>query len=184
MAVSPLILAQALRTPRNQDVTESPIVRTMILTDPANARDLVPALERPLTLEAYNARRILCQFDGDAAPSLLAALVDAGTVARQDGLEVLWSMLTGEDRWRRGEFLSRGQAGLVALLEDARPMVDDLPDFIERDFRGRICDLAFIIVRQLMKPDYDQSSFRSLDAEERDREIAALRRGGFNSQLA
>ncbi len=178
MAIAPQLLAQALRTPRTEDVTQSPIVRLLILNDPTNALDLVPALERPLSLEAYNARRILCQFDGDAAPSLLAALVDAGAVARQDGLEVLWSMLAVEDRRRRGELLSMGQAGLRAFLEDARPMVDDLPDYVERDFRGRICDLAFILVRQLMSPDYDQSYFRSLDAEGRDREIAALRRGG------
>lgn len=46
MAIDPRMLTQVLRTPRDEDVTASPIVRAVILGDPSNAADLVGALPR------------------------------------------------------------------------------------------------------------------------------------------
>ena len=116
MAVDPQLLSQALRTPDSQDVTESPIVRAVILPDPANAADLVPPLARPDTLESRNARRVLSQFGPDAVPHLLTALVAiANARARTEGLEVLWTLLDddGRDRAIR-QLLGRGFANSIA----------------------------------------------------------------------
>jgi hypothetical protein len=184
MTIDPQMLAQVLRTPRSQDVTESPIVRAVILTEPANAADLVSALERTRTIEAYNARRILCLFDARAVPHLLAQLQMAGPNARKEGIEILWAMLIGEQAWTVRETLTAVERDLDSLLQDTRPLPDEMPGHIERDFRGRICDLTFIVIQQLISPEYDQSLFRSLDENGRNEEIKRLKVRGIRPNIA
>jgi len=179
MAIDPNLLAQVLRTPESRDVTESPIVRAVILSDPTHAADLVPALEQEQTLEAFNARKILCLFEADAVPHVLTALRTAGPRARREGLEVLWALLVGEEAWTVRDTLAAVKPDLDVLLEDRGPLPDELPDYIERDFRGRICDLAFAIIQQLTDREYDQSLFRSLDDTGRDEEIRRLKTRGY-----
>lgn len=183
MAIDPQMLAQVLSTPKSRDVTESPIVRAVILNDAANAAALVPALERSGTLEAYNARRILCLFEANAAPHLLAELRTAGINARKEGLEILWALLVGEEAWTVRETLTQIAADMEVLLNDKRSLPDHMPEYIERDFRGRICDLAFIELQSLINAEYDQSLFRSLDENGRDIEIARLKRRGFGLNI-
>lgn len=178
MTIDPHMLAQVLRTPQSQDVTESPIVRAAILSEAAHAADLVPALEQSRTLEAVNARRILCLFEADAVPHVLAKLGTAGPNARQEGLEILWALLVGEKPWTVRETLAAAARDLDILLEDTRPLSDEMPDYIERDFRGRICDLAFLVMQQLIDSAYDQSLFRSLDERGRNAEIKRLQARG------
>jgi hypothetical protein len=179
MAIPPQMLAQVLRMPKTQDVTESPIVRAAILTDASNATELVDSLEQSQTLEAYNARRILCLFEADAVPHLLAKLDTAGLNARKEGLEILWALLAVEDVGTVRETLSAVKPDLDKLLEDTRPLPDDMPEYIERDVRGRICDLAFIVLSQLINREYDQSLFRSLDDRGRNEEIRRFKARGF-----
>jgi hypothetical protein len=185
MAVDPQLLSQALRTPDSQDVTESPIVRAVILPDPANAADLVPPLARPDTLESRNARRVLSQFGPDAVPHLLTALVAiANARARTEGLEVLWTLLAMEDVRTVRDRLAGSEGELGVLFRDSSPLVADMPEYIERDFEGRVCDLAYIVVQELMDSDFDQSSFRSLDDDGRDRAIRQLLGRGFANSIA
>ena len=116
MPLDPRLLAQVLRTPRTQDVTRSPIVTAIVLRDPANAADLVEALETARTLEAYNARLILCEFQADAVPSLVARLATAGPNARREGLDVMWAMLVTENRTRIRNTLQSVKDGLNLIL--------------------------------------------------------------------
>lgn len=175
MPIDPNMLAQVLRTPESRDVTESPIVRAVIVTDPANVADLVSALEHADSLEARNARRIACLFETDAVAPLLAKLRTAGPDARKEGIEIFWTILTGEDPHTIRRTLDVVQDDLDVLFNDTRPLPDNMPEWIERDFRGRICDLAFILVQLLLSPEFDQSLFRSLDDEGRNNEIRRLR---------
>jgi hypothetical protein len=184
MAIPPQMLAQVLRTPKTQDVTESPIVRAIVLSDPSNAAELVEPLEQSRTLEAYNARRILCLFEADAVPYLLGKLRTAGLNARKEGLEVLWALLTTEEAWTVRETLSAVKPDLDKLLDDTRPLPDEMPEYIERDFRGRICDLTYIIISQLINPEFDQSLFRSLDNRGRNEEIRRFKARGIPLNIA
>jgi hypothetical protein len=185
MAVDPELLSQALRTPETQDVTESPIVRAVILTDPANAADLVPPLTRSDTLESRNARRVLCQFTPEAVPHLLTALVGtANARARTEGLDVLWTLLAGEDDRAVRASLAGSEPELVALLRDDSPLVVEIPEYVERDFEGRVCDLAYIVVQELRDVEFDQSSFRALDDNGRDQAIRQLIARGFANLIA
>jgi hypothetical protein len=185
MTVDPQLLAQALRTPESQDVTQTPIVRAVILADPANAADLVPSLGRPDTLEARNARRVLCAFGADAVGPLLTALAgDAGPRARREGIAVLWTLLTLEEVRTTREALGGSDAELAVLLRDTSPLPDELPATVERDFTGRVCDLAYVVVRELLDPDFDQSGFRAQDDDERDRAIAQWRSRRTGSTIA
>lgn len=184
MPIDPQLLSQILRTPRTQDVTQSPIVTAIILQDPANAADLVGALETAKTLEAYNARLILCQFESDAVPALVARLATAGLNARREGLDVLWALLITESPTTIRSSLKGVKDGLNLLLDDTAPLPDDLPAHIERDFSGRICDLAYVVIQQLLSPDFDQSTFRSMDNKSRDREIDVLKRKDFSLTVA
>ena len=183
MAIDSQILAQVLRTPKSRDVTESPIVRSVFLSDAENAADLVLALDHSETIESYNARRILCLFEANAVPPILAKLVTAGTNARKEGLEIIWALLTVENALTVRETLSAVKRDLDLLLEDRQPLPDEMPDHIERDFRGRICDLAFIIIQHLISPEYDQSSFRSLDENGRNQEIKRWKARGIGPNI-
>jgi hypothetical protein len=183
MALDPTLLDQVLNTPEEQDISASPIVRAVILPDPANAAALVPALEHGPGLRARNARRILGGFAAAAAPHLLAALTGAGARARREGIEALFGLLTTEEGWVVRSTLEASQQGVEALLQDRTPIPDDLPEYIERDFEGRICDLAFIAIQELLDPEYDQSLFRSFDDRDRDEEIRRLLSGGFGLRI-
>lgn len=183
MPLDPQLLSQVLRTPRTQDVTESPIVTVIILRDPTNAADLVGALETAKTLEAYNARLILCEFESDAVATLVARLATAGLNARREGLGVLWALLITESPAKIRDSLDGVKDGLNVLLNDTTPLPDDLPAHIERDFRGRICDLAFIVIQQLISPRYDQSLFRSMDENGRNEEIKRLKARGIGLNI-
>lgn len=186
MPVDPQLLEQALGLPEEKDPEDSPIVTAVILADPANAADLVPYLDRTDSLQALNARRILVEFDAPAAPVIVHALRSAGTSARLEGIEVVWSILLAEEpRARRDGLLALDGTDLDELLNDKRPVPeDDIPDYIERDFTGRICDLALIMLESLHDPDYDPSHFRQLDDDERDAEIDDFRRRRFSGYVA
>lgn len=183
MPVDPTLLSQVLRTPESRDLTKSPIVRAIILAAAANAADLVPALEEGGTLEASNARRILGQFGVDAVLPLLSALRTAGPRARMEGLEAVWALLVGEEVRTVRDMLTNGASSVEMLLEDKRPLPNEMPEYIERDFRGRVCDLAYILFQQLVDASFDQSLFRSLDDRGRDEEIKLLRRTGFGLRV-
>jgi hypothetical protein len=183
MPLDKQLLSQVLRTPKNREVTESPIVTAIILQDPANAADLVEALEEVGSLEAYNARKILCQFQPNAVPALAQRLTTAGRNARRQGLDVLWALLITESPTTVRNSLSGVKNALNQLLDDKTPLPDDVPENIERDFLGRICDLAYIWIRLLLSPSFDQSLFRSLDDKGRDQEIDALKRSDFSMPL-
>jgi hypothetical protein len=178
VAVDPQLLTQALRTPEDRDVVDSPIVRAVILVEPENAALLVPALARPDTLEARNARSILCEFEESAVPYLLSALAgtdDAQT--RKAGIDVLWTIVGAVDVRSRRTLLEESTAQIVTLLGDRRPVPDTMPAYVERDFRPRICDHLYVIIQELLDPEYDQSSFRGLTDEDRDLAIRRLRLG-------
>ena len=172
MAVDPQLLEQALRTPETGDVTDTPIVRAVILPDPVNAADVVPFLARPDSLESRNARRILCQFGPAAVPHLMTALAATPSArARAEGTGALWAILTTEHVGTVRESLVAATTQLRVLLEDASPLPEELPEYIERDFRGRVCDRVYVVVRELLNDDFDQSPFRGLDDRGRDDEI-------------
>lgn len=172
MPVDPGLLAQALRTPETADVTATPIVRAVILADPANAEDLVPPLGYGDSLEARNARRVLCEFGPDAAPHLARALAATDDVrARAEGIEVFAALLTMEDARAVRSSLADCADHLRVLLGDRSPLPADFPDHVEVDFTGRVCDLLYVALRELVAEGYDQSSFRALDYPERDAEI-------------
>ena len=92
-------------------------------------------------------------------------------------------MLLGENTWTIRDTLIQIAPDMEVLLDDKRPLPDHMPEYIERDFRGRICDVAFIVLQQLIDVEYDQSVFRSLDDTSRDEEIARLKRRGFGSAI-
>ena len=185
MAIDPQLLSQALRTPESQDVTETPIVRAVVLSDPANAAGLVPALGRPGTLESRNARRVLCQFGPDAVPHLLTALVGSpGARVRAEGLEVMWALLAVADDRAVRERLGGSAAELGVLMRDASPLPDEIPEHVERDFQGRVCDPAYVVVQELLNAEFDQSAYRSLDDEGRDQAIRQLLSAGFGNGVA
>lgn len=186
MPVDPQLLEQALSLPEDKDPEDSPIVTAVILGDPANAADLVPYLDRPGSLQALNARRILVEFDAPAAPAIVHALRSAGPAARMEGIEVVWSILLAEEpRERRDGLLALDTADLDELLNDKHLLPeDDLPDYIERDFTCRICDLALIMLESLHDPEYDPSHFRLLDDDEREAQINDFRRRRFSGYVA
>ncbi len=183
MTIDPQLLEQVLRTPKSQDVSESPIVRAVILADASNAADLIPALNNSGTVEAANARQILALFEPNTVPYLLAALHPAELNSRKEGLEILWALLVGEKQWTIRETLTVAKPNLDALLEDTRLLPDEMPEYVERDFRGRICDLAYIVVQHLLDPEFDQSMFRALDDRGRDEAIKRLKGMGFGLHI-
>lgn len=185
MVVDPEMLEQALRTPEAQDVTDTPIVRGIVLTDPANAAALVPYLDRPDSLQGRNALRILSQFGPAAVPVTLNAMASNGSsMVHSNGLTAIWSMFVGEPLAVVREYLAASTSSIHALLDDRSPLPDDMPAYIERDFRGRVCDMVYVVINELQNPRFDQSTFRGMDDRERDRAIVQLKARGFGNLVA
>jgi hypothetical protein len=184
MPIDLQLVTQVLRTPKSQDVTNTPIVTAIILQDPSNAADLVQALEQSDTLEGFNARKILCQFEATAVAPLVARLGTAGPRARKEGLEILWALLTTEAASTVRETLTSVKNGLSVLLDDRTDLPDELPPYIERDFRGRVCDLAYIVIQTLLSARFDQSAFRAMGSDERNQEIDRFRGKDYGLTLA
>lgn len=172
MPIDAQLLQQALSIPLAKDVESSPIVTAVVLQDPANAADLVPSLEDAESVRATNARRILCLFEAAAVPYLCSALRTAGINARSEGIEILWAMMIGEGASTVRRMFTDAFSDIVLLLNDRRPIPDTMPAYVERDFRGRICDALYLVLRLLVEPDADLSDFRALDDDERDKVIA------------
>lgn len=183
MALDPQLLQQVLHTPADRDVSESPIVRAVILPDATNAAALVPALEDDDTLVLANARRILAGFGPDAVAPLLSALGPVGANARREGLEAVFALLVGEDDWTIRDALTASKDAIDALLDDRESVPDSMPEYIERDFRGRLCDFAYIVVKRLSDPQFEQSSFRALDDRGRDEAIRKLKSSGIGLRV-
>jgi hypothetical protein len=173
------LLYRVLRTPMHMDVTGTPIVTTTILRDPANAAELVGALENPDSLESFNARRILCEFSADAVPSIATRLMSAGFNAREQGLDVLWALLMPQSPAKVRTVLQSIKPALNVLLSDKTPIPEDTSGRIEPDFSGRLCDQAYIRIQLMLSPRFNQSIFRGLDDNGRDREIDKLKRQDF-----
>jgi hypothetical protein len=175
MAIDSQLLEQVLTTPVSRDVRNSPIVTAIILPDPANAAAVVPYLDRPGTEVSVNARRILCLFEANAAPNVAAALQNANAYVRKEGMEVLWAILISEDARTIQDVLKKIAPNMQVLLDDKRLLPGELPDYVEHGFRGRICDFAYVVLRQLIQKEYDPSIFRFAGEKVRDDEIARLR---------
>jgi hypothetical protein len=175
MAVDPRLLDQVLSTAESRDVTVSPIVTAVILSDPANAADLVPALEPAGSRRANNAHRILCLFGADAVPFLLGSVAGASAESNKQVINIMWAMLIGQDKATIRGVLAQVSGELDALLNDKRPSPDAMPAFIERDFVGRICDIAYNVLSYLNDPEFDRSLFRSMSDDARDAEIRRYR---------
>lgn len=184
MPIDPIILDRVLRTPASRDIRASPIVTAVILSDPANAADLVPILDQVESVQARNARRILCLFGAAAVPYLIKALHNAGLYARKAGIETLWSMMLGENRWTIRNTLAQIAPDIEVLLNDKRPLPVIPLDPMETSFDGRICDLAFVGLQELMDFKYDDALFLNLDDNERDAEINRFRSRGFGLGIA
>ena len=93
-------------------------------------------------------------------------------------------MCIGEPAAVIRETLEASTGATNTLLNDRSPLPDDLPESVERDFRGRVCDMVFVVVRELQDAAYDQSTFRGMDPQERDRAIADLRSRGASGLIA
>jgi len=185
MAIDPALLDQALRTPESQDVTDTPIVRAVILTDPANAALLVPFLAQSQSQAGRNALRILCEFGPAAVPATVAALAAIDSpIARTTGLAALWAMFAGESLVVVREHLAASTAAITALLDDRSAVADEMPAHIERDFTGRVCDFTYVVINELQNPEFDQSTFRGMTNQERDQAITGLKARGFGGLIA
>jgi hypothetical protein len=101
------------------------------------------------------------------------ALAESDASVRQEGLGVIWSILFFEPSPLIRRSLAEAWTDLAVVLGDRRPLIDmtRCQAAAKRDFRGRVGDLAFLVVRGLLDRDFDQSEFRALTPEERDREL-------------
>jgi hypothetical protein len=178
MPLDPAIRDLVLRTPPDRDLAAMPIVTTQVLADPENAVEFVPYLARRDSPVYSNALRLLCLFDRAAVPGLAGALAEHNELVRQEGLGVIWSILFLESPQVVRHSLAEAWPNLTKLLGDQRPLVDAMPPHIERDFRGRVGDAAYIVVRGLLDREFDQSEFRAMTPDERDREVTTLIRNG------
>lgn len=174
MAIDPAMLDQVLGMPEDRDVRSSPIVTAIILADPTNAADLAGFLDEGASLRARNARRILCLFGAAAVPALLSAAVSAEPYARQQALEILPALFAGEDLRVVRDVLAQAYQSLSVLLRDEQPIQhrSELP--VERDFQGRICDLAYVVLSLQLSPTKELSEFRAADNDQRTEMISVL----------
>lgn len=181
MPIDPKLLDRVLSAPRDVDIATTPVVTALVLQDPANAEILVPFLDDPDSTAGIHARQILCRFDRAALPFVMRMLADdrRGPDGRASGLDVVWSVLMAEEAFGVRAALRELAAEAGTLLDDRRPIPDRFPEFVERDFVGRVCDRAYLVLAHLIEPKADLSVFRAADHDTRDQLIRRLRQKLF-----
>ena len=130
---------------------------------------------RQVNLARRASARQRFRLGADAIPYLLRAAATGSAETSKEAIEIMWAMLIGEDKATIRETLSVVSSELDQLLQDKRPLPDTMPEFIERDFVGRVCDLTYSVLCQLEDPEHDRSFFRSMDDDARDTEIRRYR---------
>jgi hypothetical protein len=183
MPIDEHLLARIVQGPDDAAVGDSAVVRTVALGQPENAVELVPYLDEGDTLRSRNARRILCRFDSDAVPFIAGVMNDASWRRRAESLEIIWSILSNERDFLVPEILAAIAPSLDIVFDDKTVIDEDLPEETEVDLRDRVCDLAFIVVKYLLDPDFDRSAFRSASEDVRDAEIRRLGRNRYRRSL-
>lgn len=179
MAIEKHLLEYVVRNQDEMEICDSPIVQTIVLIQPENVVQLVPYLDEKDTVQSRNARRILCLFDSDAVPFIANVMNNTNWRRRAECLEIIWAILSIEQAFLVPDILTSIALNLSAVFDDTTFIDEELSEKTEVDFKGRVCDLAFIVVKYLLDPNFDRSSFRSASNDERDAEINRLRREGY-----
>lgn len=170
------MIEAALDVPESYGVGNGAIVRAVILTDPSNARALVPYLEHPSVRIAQNARRVLCLFGPAATGYLAAALPQMELQGRRVGIEILWTLLCGQPASIVRDAILGALQSFETLLDDRRLIIRNATELTDRGFDSRVCDLLYLTIRHLLSCSFDESIFRSSRVPDRDDQITKMRR--------
>ncbi|HTP03428.1 MAG TPA: hypothetical protein VMJ64_18785 [Anaerolineales bacterium] len=152
---------------------DSPIFREQILNHSEAVPLLVQIMLRESPALAGRAGEMLSLFSQPAWKPLLDALPPAAADERTLLLGAAWAVAQNSDPEQRSAMSAEAMPVLRALLRDkARPDPDTSQTPVEIEYPYlRVCDQAYLLLRYLENPFFDETLFRSFDDTNRDLEI-------------
>lgn len=174
--VEPRLIEQVLDSPPGRDVVNAPITQVVLLRDPESAGQLVGYLGS-VGNRQRNALAVLPFYDERALMPLLQACVAQSPAVKALVNPALYSILHELPAPRIRELCGAAREPLLALLEERTVVRPERSGPVEVDLLGRVCDDAFIVLKELLEPDADLSTLRSMTEAERDEEIKRFMQG-------
>ncbi len=170
------LIERLLADARVEDFQENLVFRTQILNKPEAAQTLMVIMANAdRQTIGQRAQQMLTLFDASALPALAAGLTRPGALWRYDLLNILWAIISVYETDEIPALLASVQAQVMALFEDATPIMLEFEDPVEVEFIYRVRDQAYAFIQRLRDPRFDESYFRMLDDAGRDQEIRGLR---------
>ena len=183
MAIDQQMLNHIIQNKDDISFAGSALVRTIVLTQPENALQLVPFLDEQDTIRSRNARRMLCRFDADAVPFIVQIMNDETSRRTAECLEIIWAILSSEPFNIVMEVMAASAPSFATTFENRTLIEEDFPEGTEVDLKERVCDLAYTVFNYLLDSEFDRSTFRSASNDARDVEIQRFKRMGYRQGL-
>ncbi|MBN1885292.1 MAG: hypothetical protein JW876_07215 [Candidatus Krumholzibacteriota bacterium] len=178
MSADAQVILSLLRDDRIADFDSSLLFRSEIKDDPAAASILVGIMHDGAPGLAARAREMLCLFDRGYAQALAEGFSKSGASWRGNLLDLLWTVHTAQGEEKQAAAARELRDPLILLLadRDVIPLQTDKP--IEVEYEVRVRDEAYLLLRLMDDPAYDEDGFLSSSFDERDDEIRRYGRGG------
>lgn len=124
------------------------------------------------------AGEMLCLFGSEALGPILQRLTHVDPDSRGFWITILWPVLVNADDAGQSEAVLEVVPALVPMLGDisigGSVEVEGHPIELECE-PFRLCDEAFLMIKHILEPEYDDDEFRCLGYGERDAQISLLR---------
>ena len=175
MVVDEALIRKLLADSKITDYEESPIFRASVLNRLEAATFLVDVMFEASPDIADRAKGMLCLFDPVALAPVAAGFARPGAQWRSDLLDIAVTIIGVQDSREWAKLLEELLPKVGPLLVD-RSVIDRAGAAqMELQYEYRVCDQAYVLLRELLDPEYDPYEFLLMEFEERDAEIRALR---------
>jgi hypothetical protein len=175
MTIEEAAIRRLLADRRIEDFEDNPIFRTEIVDRPEAAEILVRLMWTEGGEIASRAREMLSLFGRPALHAVAAALAELGAVWRGELLNILWTIISAEESQDWAALLQGILPTVLPALEDRSLLRFEYQNKPEIEYEYRVCDEAYLFIRVVLDPEYDELAFLRAALEDRDAEIQSLR---------
>jgi hypothetical protein len=176
MAIDEHLIIRLLVNQEVTDFEESTVFRTLVRDQPGAPQALLRLMESPNPVIAARAGEMLCLLRPAAVPVIARALGRGDLEWRLNLIGVVWAIVAPLEKRELDSLAAEVSSDLASLFDDRRPVTQPATEpLTEIDYEYRVCDEAFVLLRYLEDPSFDEDLFRQFDAGTRDAEIRSKR---------
>ncbi len=182
MSIKKNLIEKLLTNEKVADFSESLVFREEILDDSESIEILLDILKnssKPLKLRA---RQMLLEFSPQSLTEISSALESQNVNWRSNLLEIILVIISVSDNNERNTIYDAIKANVIPLLSDQGKIQHEFNNPVEIEYQSRVCDEAYLLLMNLLEPEYFDADFLQLDEKIRNQEIAVFE-SRFNQNL-